>query len=437
MIDGIKIRLSGDPLLDKSLFCFTLRTRLAVLLVLLVCLCLVLSGCAWFDRKPTRIEGSALIKLAPSQYPEFTDDLAFDGLRDSALQSIVYLNKIPGDRVFWFGEDAVTAYHMKQSLEHFLEFIEETPTPEDLNRFIKTNYSAYASKGGEDTGEVLFTGYYEPELLGSLQPTEEFKYPVYSLPEDLVFVELSLFSPEFEGRKRLIGRYTDNKRVVPYYEREEITKNNLNGNSQPIAWVKDKVGLFFLEIQGSGKICLTSGGCINVHYHTSNGQPYNSIGALLILQEKIPREEMSMQKIREYLKDNPLETDEILNHNKSVVFFKVEEGGPYGCLNVKLTPGRSIALQRKIFPSASLAFIEASKPLIDGEGNIIEWKNFKRFVMNQDTGGAIRGPGRADIFWGNGPYAEITAGHMQHHGQLFFLVLKEDRIEDELLDTSR
>lgn len=424
-------------MLDKSLFCFTLQRRYIVLLVFFVCLSQVLSGCAWFDRKPPRTEGSALIKLRASQYPEFSDDLAFDGLKDSALQSIVYLNKVPGDTVFWFGEDAVSAYHMKKSLEHFLTFIEKTPTPEDLNRFIKTDYTAYVSKGGEDTEEVLFTGYYEPELSGSLRQTEVYKYPVYSLPDDLAFVELSLFGPKFEGRKRLVGRYTDDKRVVPYYERGEIKKNTLNGRSRPIAWVKDKVDLFFLEIQGSGKICLAGGGCINVHYHASNGQPYSSIGALLIHQEKIPREEMSMQKIREYLKNNPLETDEILNHNKSVVFFKVEEGGPYGCLNVQLTPGRSIALQKRIFPAASLAFIEASKPLLDGEGNIMEWKNFKRFVMNQDTGGAIRGPGRADIFWGNGPYAEITAGHMQHHGQLFFLVLKEDRIDNELLDTSR
>jgi len=401
------------------------------------CFFLFVSACALFEFKPPRIDGSALKKIDPYQYPEFSDDMAFDGLRNSALQSLTYLERVPSDKLFWFGSEAVTAYHMKKSIEHFLAFIEKNPSVSDLNNFIKTDYIAYVSKGGEDSGDVLFTGYYEPELQGSLQKTEEYRYPVYSLPDDIAFVELSLFGSEIEGRQRIVGRYTDNQRVVPYYERGEISKNCLGGHSVPIAWVKDRVDLFFLEIQGSGKICLNSGGCLNVHYHASNGQPYSSIGALLIDQQKIPREEMSMQKIREHLKNHPLETDEILNHNKSVIFFRIEEDGPYGCLSVKLTPGRSMALQRRIFPAASLAFIEASKPLVDGEGYIIEWKSFSRFVLNQDTGGAIRGPGRADIFWGNGPYAEIAAGHMQHYGRLYFLVLKKGLSKNELLDSSR
>ncbi len=412
-------------------------TKESVKVYFTACFFLFVSACTLFEFKPPKIDGSALTKISPSQCPEFSDDMGFDGLRNSALQSIVYLNRVPHDTIFWFGSDAVTAYHMKKSLEHFLAFIEKNPTVSDLNNFIKTDYIAYVSKGGEASGDVLFTGYYEPELQGSLQKTEEYRYPVYSLPDDIAFVELSLFGSEFKERQRIVGRYTDNQRVVPYYERGEISKNRLDGHSVPIAWVKDRVDLFFLEIQGSGKICLNSGGCLNVHYHASNGQPYSSIGALLIDQQKIPREEMSMQRIREHLKNHPLETDEILNHNKSVIFFKTEEDGPYGCLSVKLTPGRSIALQRRIFPAASLAFIEASKPLVDGEGNIIEWKNFSRFVLNQDTGGAIQGPGRADIFWGNGPYAEIAAGHMQHYGRLYFLVLKESLSKNELLDSSR
>ena len=423
-------------MLDKLFFRTMPLKTLTLLFGLFACSGLILSGCAWLVRQPLRVDGSALVKLDPYQYPEFSDDLAYDGLNASIVQSIEYLDRIPDNRLFWFGDDAFTARHMKASLEHFRAFLEDRPAPGDLNDFITTYYDVYISKGNEDTEDVLFTGYYEPELSGSLRQTDEYRYPVYSLPDDLVFVELSLFGREFEGQKRLIGRYTDSRQIVPYYEREDITWSTLLGRSRPIAWVKDKVGLFFLEIQGSGKICLDSGGCINVHYHASNGHPYRSIGALLIQQEKISKEQMSMQKIREYLEDNPEEVDEILNHNKSMVFFKVEKGGPFGCLNVELTPGRSIALQTRIFPAAGLAFIEASKPLVDGEGHIVEWIRFKRFVMNQDTGGAIRGPGRADIFWGNGPYAEITAGHMQHHGQLFFLVLKEGLAGNEILDTS-
>ena len=140
--------------------------------------------------------------------------------------------------------------------------------------------------------------------------------------------------------------------------------------------------------------------------------------------EKISREEMSMQKIRSYLKEHPEEVERVLNYNPSYVFFKLEEEGPIGYIQVKLTPMRSIALDRKLFPPAALAYIETQKPALDNIGEIYEWQDFTAFVLNQDTGGAIKGPGRADVFWGNGRYAEVAAGHMQHKGSFFLLVLE-------------
>jgi len=215
--------------------------------------------------------------------------------------------------------------------------------------------------------------------------------------------------------------------VVPYYERSAIdTEGVLEGRAEVLAWVEDPVDIFFLQIQGSGKVYLDNGEVINVGYQTTNGQPYRSIGKLLIDEEKISVEEMSMQKIREYLHNHPEEIDTVLNHNPSYVFFTIEPDGPLGNINVKLTPGRSIALDRRIFPKAALAFIQTEKPVIDSTGQIHSWLPFTRFALNQDTGGAIRGPGRADLFWGNGPYAEIAAGHLKHTGELYFLVLKPD-----------
>ena len=120
----------------------------------------------------------------------------------------------------------------------------------------------------------------------------------------------------------------------------------------------------------------------------------------------------------------------VLNHNPSYVFFKLEEEGPIGYIQVKLTPERSIALDRKIFPPSALAYIETQKPELDRFGEIYEWRDHRAFVLNQDTGGAIKGPGRADLFWGNGHYAEVAAGHMQHPGTLYFLVLKPGNYED-------
>ncbi|NNL42805.1 MAG: murein transglycosylase, partial [Desulfobacterales bacterium] len=392
------------------------KTILAIFILTL--LSLFLGGCAVKKQYP-------LISLSPSSHPAFSDDMLYDGLEHSILKSIEYLNKIPPDRTFQFGENYFTASHMIKSFEYFLDFTQTKPSNKDLKQFVKSNYLVYQSAGRNNEEEVLFTGYYEPLLEGSLNQNAVYNIPVLTLPDDLIEIDLAPFSEKFKGKK-ITGRLT-NRTVVPYFDRREISQGMiLEGKTRPLAWLKDPVDLLFLQIQGSGRIYLDNGTTINVHYHGKNGQPYRSIGKHLIDTGKIPKSEMSMQKIREYLNDHPEQIEDVLNHNPSYVFFKLEEDGPLGCLNVKLTPGRSIALDRRIFPLPSLAFIETKKPLVNADGLIREWTDFSRFVSSQDTGGAIRGPGRADLFWGNGKYARIAAGYMQHTGKLYFLVLKQD-----------
>jgi membrane-bound lytic murein transglycosylase A len=388
-------------------------------------LSILVAGCAFVRTMPAPFEKSALNRVT-FFYPEFSDDIQYDGLETAIQQSIAYLSKLPAVQQFRFGKDVYDAAHMIRSLEHFLTFIQTNPSPQTLQNYIHSNYRVYRSAGRGFWGRVLFTGYYEPFLEGRLNPTPEYKYPVYARPADLITIDLSLFYPEMKG-KTIIGRYVDHT-VIPYYDRSQIEMDHsLEDTALPIAWVRDPVDLFFLQIQGSGKICLDNGESINVHYHISNGRPYRSIGKLLIDQGKIPREAMSMQSIRAYLTRHPEEMDAILNYNPSYIFFKTEKGGPLGFLEVPLTPGRSLALDRRIFPLAGLAFIETQKPVVDEQGNILSWSKCSRFALNQDTGGAIRGPGRADLFWGNGAYAEIAAGHMRNQGKLYFLILKPDR----------
>ena len=388
--------------------------NIAVILLTIV-LALFFAGCA--------VKKYPLEKLSASSYPEFADDMLYGGLEHSILQSIKYLKQIPSESTFKFGKDSFTASHMIMSFEHFLDFIREKPSAKDLKFFVKSNYLVYRSTGRNKRGQVLFTGYYEPFLQGSLNPDAEYQVPVFTLPDDLIQIDLAPFSPKYKGEK-ITGRIAG-KTVVPYYDRNAIANSEvLEGRARTLAWIKDPVDLFFLQIQGSGKIYLDNGNTINVHYNDTNGHPYRSIGKLLLDEGKISRKEMSMQKIREYLRSHPEEAENILNYNPSYVFFKIEKDGPLGCLNVKLTPGRSIALDRRIFPLPALVFIETQKPLITADGQISSWTDFGRLVLSQDTGGAIRGPGRADLFWGNGPYAEIAAGHMQHPGRLYFLILK-------------
>jgi len=385
----------------------------------------IVSGCSTIMHKPPA-ESSVLEKLPVSEYPEFVDDTNYVNLSDSIQQSLAYLKNRPKDMKFKFGLDVYETSHMVDSLVKFLEFTEKRPSADELKRYLDENYYVYKSTGINGSGEVLFTGYYEPFLEGSLIKSETYKYPVYGTPPDLVSIDLSLFSPKYEGEK-LTGRYTG-QTVVPYYERKEIeTGRMLEGKAPVIVWVKDAVDLFFLQIQGSGKILLDNGEIINIHYHAKNGHPYKAIGNLLIQKKVIPPSEISLQRIRAYLNSNPEDVQDILNYNPSYVFFKTEKEGPFGYLEVRLTPERSIALDRRIFPLAGLVYIDTVKPVIDTNGNIQEWLNNKKFVLNQDTGGAIIGSGRADIFWGNGKHAEIAAGNMKHRGSLYFLILKPDQ----------
>jgi membrane-bound lytic murein transglycosylase A len=379
------------------------------------------SGCALFQEPAARPDAD-LVRLEKRDYPDFSDGLFLDNLTHGIDKSLDYLSRVPADRTFRFGADRYSALHLSRSLETLRAFVETRPDPAALNRFIADRYRVYRSVGGPESRQVLFTGYYEPHLKGSLTPDARYRYPVYALPGDLMVIDLSPFSDALKG-KRIIGRLRGNT-VVPYPDREAIEADTGFARvAAPIAWVDDRVDLFFLQIQGSGRIYLTDGSFLRVHYHGANGHPYRSIGRLLIDQGRIPREEMSMQRIKEYLHAHPDEVDAVLNHNPSYVFFKTETSGPIGAIGVDLTPGRSVAVDRRVFPMAALAFLHTRVPLMDGNGRIDRWMDFSAFALNQDTGGAIRGPGRVDIFWGNGPYAQVAAGHMQHKGSFYLLVL--------------
>ncbi len=405
------------PASDRAAAC-----RLLAVLCLLLCLP---AGCARLPKHEIEKPGPPLILVEGREIPDFSDDMLYDGLSVSIAKSLSYLqSKAPDTRIL-LGKDYFTVGHMVLSLERFAAFIQNRPTSEPLNRFIREHYRVYRSVGGATTGQMLVTGYYEPFLNGSYRKNSRYRFPLYTRPSDLISIDLAPFSERFKG-ETIWGRFSG-KTVIPYHSRKEIDSTGaLFEKAAVLAWVDDRIDLFFLHIQGSGKLYMNGGDPVNVHYNSPNGRPYRSIGKLLIDSGAIPREEMSMQAIKKYLRGNPDTVDDILNANPSYVFFNTEKEGPIGSIGVQLTPGRSIATDRRIFPKAALAFIQTQKPLVDGDGLISQWSRFNRFVVNQDTGGAIRGPGRADLFWGNGPYAELAAGYMQHPGMLYFLVLNPE-----------
>ena len=388
------------------------------------------SGCGFFaPKEPGEIRKMSLEKLPVKKYPQFADTQNFSGFDQALAQSLVYFNKLPGFRQFTFGPDLYTAAHMIRSIETLQTFVSGNPSVADLNRFIRDRFHVYAS-AANDKNQVLFTGYFEPTFNGSLYPDDRFLYPLYSLPEDLVEIDLAMFSDKYKGHDRLKGRVAKN-RVVPYFSRQDINfMADFHQRAVPVAWLESRVDRFFLEIQGSGRIQTPEKEIIRVHYAGSNGNQYRSIGRYLIENQEITKENMSMQAIRQWLEDHPDRMDEVLHHNESFVFFKTETGGPFGSIGVQLTPMRSMATDYRLFPRGAPCFVETALPdpdkldSLEMSTDLDQWDRVSLFVMNQDTGGAIRGPGRADLFCGSDGYARFTAGHMNIRGQLYFLVLK-------------
>ena len=355
-------------------------------------------------------------------YPRFEDDMDLTSLRESLERSLQYFARLSPEQAFVYGPHRYTCRQVMESQTAFLEMIRTASGPEDLNKRVRKEFLVYKAAGRD--GQVLFTGYFEPILQGRLRPDSAFKYAIYRRPDDLIKIDLSLFNEEFKG-KSIIARI-DGKSVIPYYSRQQIAQGRaLEGKGLELAWLKDPVDVAFLQIQGSGRLDLGQGRATRVGYSEKNGLPYRAIGRYLMEKGLITREEMSMQAIRRVLAERPEMVEEVLNYNPSYVFFRdLGEGPLLGSINTPITPGRTLALDSRLFPAGAIAWIKTQKPKVNDKGEIVSWEDFSRFVMNQDTGGAIKGPGRADLFWGSGPYAELAAGHMRHEGELYILMKK-------------
>ncbi|MBN2124325.1 MAG: MltA domain-containing protein [Deltaproteobacteria bacterium] len=379
-----------------------------------------LLGCTPALRKESRSPEEALVRVR-FFLPEFRDDMDTASLAEAVERNLSYLRKIDPETVFFYGPDRFTCRQVLEGQETLLGILQGRPDAETLNREIRQHFLVYRATGRVGNRNVLFTGYFEPVYEGRLTPDDTFRYPLYTKPGDLVRIDLSPFREEFQG-KSIVARI-DGDRVLPYFSRQQIEEEKvLKGKNLEVAWLKDPVDVAFLHIQGSGRIQLPDGSSISVGYHASNGRPYHSIGRYMLEKGFLSREEMSMQAIRRFLSRNPQVRQEVLNANPSYVFFRTVDNGPYGSINVPLTPGRSLALDSRLFPRGALCFVACERPVMNKEMEITGWKTFSRIMVNQDTGGAIRGAGRADIFWGSGPYAEVAAGHLKHDGDLYVLV---------------
>jgi membrane-bound lytic murein transglycosylase A len=279
----------------------------------------------------------------------------------------------------------------------------------DSRNFFEKHFSPYQVSAGDDRNG-LFTGYYEPQINGSHTRHDAYQTPVYGLPPDLVRVDLSQFSPRFAG-EHVSGRL-EGQKLVPYANRAEIDAHGIS-NAKILFWCDDPIALFFLQIQGSGRVHFAEGGDERIGYAGENGKPYTAIGRVLIAQGALARENVSLASIRAWLKQNPARANAVMEADQSFIFFEEKSVGDpalgnQGTLGAALTPGASLAIDPRLNVLGAPYYVDAAP--------------VRGLLIAQDTGGAIRGAVRGDVFFGFGDKAEAAAGGMKSTGAMFVLL---------------
>jgi len=324
-------------------------------------------------------------------------DYSLDYLGTDKAKQDYHTYKVPG----------ITRDRVSRSLRRFRQLVVQAQSPAALEKAVKQEFQFYQSIGTDQKGKVDFTGYYEATYPASRKPTAEFRYPLYQAPADL------------------------KEWPQPHPTRGELEgSDGLQGSQGPLkelelVWLRDRLQAFLVQVQGSARLSLTDGTEMTVGFAGKTAHPYTSIGKSLVAAKKFTLEELSLPLVLQYFQKNPQDLDQYIPKNKSFVFFKETFGAPaMGSLDVPVTDERSIATDKSIMPPGALALIRTSLPYYNASQQL-ESREVSHFVMDQDTGGAIKGPGRVDVFMGTGPQAEARAGVMTGSGQLYYLLLKE------------
>ncbi len=392
--------------------------RLQSKFVSLSLLCVLLTSVAFYFFF-IRDGYAPLHHVAPDKYPEFSDDSGYDSFLSAAQSHIEYLRSKNGINHAVLGRVNYSTDWLLESVQDLADKIKENPDRDELHRFIIKNYDIYQAGGRKNKRkrQMLVTGYYEPLFEGSLTRTGPYIYPLYSPPDDLV-KEKSV-----DGTLPRIGRITK-QGFTSYWNRAELETLNI-AQGYELAYLKDPFDAFLLHVQGSGRIRLPDNSVRTIGFAASNGLEYNSVGKLLVDEKRMDLSEVTVPAIRDYLKQHPKQQQRILHHNPRFIFFNWSDNlGPRGSSGAILTPGRSIAIDNSVLPDGATGYLSSRKPEVNQHGEIVGWTPLNRFVFPQDSGAAIKGSGRVDLFWGHGYYAELAASHMKEEGELYFLVKK-------------
>jgi membrane-bound lytic murein transglycosylase A len=376
---------------------------------------LVVTGCAPHQPVTT---------LSVGQHPLFLDDASPADLIQAIERQIEYLENIGQEGETIIDRHRFSVSDLLDSLRSFKEIVRVETDPLRRGQLIREHFHVFQASGRTDQRQMLVTGYFEPLYAASLVKQAPYLYPIYRKPDSLII------RPSQQSGPREIGRLDRDGTFLPYWTRQELESGNLLCGFE-LAYLRDPLDAYLLQVQGSGRLQLPDGSIRAVQFAASNGLVYNSLGKLFVDQGIMPRQQVSVPAIRAYFAKHPYEISSMLHHNPRFIFFDWGDTlGPQGSLGVPLTPGRSVAIDHHALPTGVVGYLLTQRPVLDGQGRISHWRPFGRFVVPQDSGAAIKGPGRVDLFWGAGDYAETAAGHMNHQGALFFLVKKNDTVFD-------
>ncbi len=378
-----------------------------------------LSACV---RIPPKGPQEAFREVSP---PSLQDDLGFAQLDQAIRFQIDALRRSP-NKVMIFGQEKRTHAAYGTALDKLLAELNSPSSKNEKLNYIRENFLFFELFGQEHWGEVLLTSYFEPIVSASKYPTARFSRALFAKPSDLLNIPLAQFSERFTQEKPLKGRLFES-RIIPYYTRQDIDgKQALHGRGLELAWL-DPIDGFFLQIQGSGTLRYGDGSEDHLVYADKNGHRYEAIGRFL--KDRLAPNPVTMQRIESLLRSmSPTERDAILFKNPSYVFFNRSKSRAITALGVPATDGRTIATDPRFTPKGALAFLEYMRPAFDNPGSNEDsdpqFIPASRFVVDQDTGGAITGTGRVDLFWGRGDEAKKYAGVIQHPARIIYLVPK-------------
>ncbi len=355
----------------------------------------------------------ALVRVAPSN-AELAAALATNqgSLLEALGYSLAWFDKPSSQEYFPMGE--VAHAQAWASVYAFRSLVVEGGGESQLADRLKSEFDFYSSVGGDGRGSVLFTGYYSPVFRASRTRTDEYRYPLFRRPDDLV---VNSASGEVLGRR--IG-----ERIVVYPDRAEIETSGMLAGTE-LVWLLDRFEAYLIHVQGSAALALPDGSTLHAGYDGNNGHAYSSVSLQLVADGKLPRDQLSLDEVRDYFARHPEDLDPYLRHNARFIFFKEDTAGnwPAGSLGVRVTAMRSLATDKDVFPPGGVVLAVTAASAVGGGT-----RRFTQFMLDQDTGGAIRSAGRADIYYGIGREAEALAGGQYAEGRLYYLFLKPERV---------